>query len=141
MRKLLAIGGFASAAVLITFGIAAIVMGVNGRNTVQQSLSQENIVGSDDMTPALIKAAALEAGLPASTSFPTLSVAGKTIDTGAEARAFALHADSRARGIRWADLLAAAALCDRGTGRERMTPSSRCSRMASPWGTLPARRG
>jgi hypothetical protein len=53
MRKLLAIGGFASAAVLITFGVAAIVMGVNGRNTVQQSLSQENIVGSDDMTPAL----------------------------------------------------------------------------------------
>ena len=54
MRKLLAIGGFASAAVLITFGVAAIVMGgVNGRNTVPQSLSQENIVGSDDMTPAL----------------------------------------------------------------------------------------
>ena len=108
MRKLLAIGGFASAAVLITFGVAAIVMGVNGRNTVQQSLSQENIVGSDDMTPALIKAAALEAGLPASTSFPTLSVAGKTIDTGAEARAFAgymrIHALEASGGLTYSQL-------------------------------------
>jgi hypothetical protein len=108
MRKLLAIGGFASAAVLITFGVAAIVMGVNGRNIVQQSLSQENIVGSDDMTPALIKAAALEAGLPASTSFPTLSVAGKTIDTGAEARAFAgymrIHALEASGGLTYSQL-------------------------------------
>jgi hypothetical protein len=108
MRKLLAIGGFASAAILITFGVAAIVMGVNGRNTVQQSLSQENIVGSDDMTPALIKAAALEAGLPASTSFPTLSVAGKTIDTGAEARAFAgymrIHALEASGGLTYSQL-------------------------------------
>ena len=108
MHKLLAIGGFASAAVLITFGVAAIVMGVNGRNTVQQSLSQENIVGSDDMTPAQIKAGALEAGLPASTTFPTLSVAGKTIDTGAEARAFAgymrIHALEASGGLTYSQL-------------------------------------
>jgi hypothetical protein len=31
------------------------VVGVNGRDTVQSSLKQEQIVGSPDMTPAAIK--------------------------------------------------------------------------------------
>ena len=35
MRNMLNIGGFIAAAVLIAFGIGAIVMGVNGRHTVQ----------------------------------------------------------------------------------------------------------
>jgi len=39
-------------------------------------LAQEHIVGSPDMTPALIKAEAKKAGLPSTTSFPTVSVAG-----------------------------------------------------------------
>ena len=51
MRKMLTIGGFVAAAVLIAFGIGAIVMGVSGRSTVQNSLRQESIVGSPDMTP------------------------------------------------------------------------------------------
>jgi hypothetical protein len=37
MRKLFQIGGFVAAAVLIAFGIGAIVMGVSDRNTVQDS--------------------------------------------------------------------------------------------------------
>jgi len=89
MRKALEIGGIAAAAVLVAFGIAAIVMGVNGRSTVQDSLKQEYIVGSPDMTPQAIAKEAKEAGLPASISLPTQSVAGETIDTGSEARAFA----------------------------------------------------
>ena len=90
MRKLFQIGGFVAAAVLIAFGIGAIVMGVSGRNTVQDSLKQEYIVGSPDMTPALIKAEAKKAGLDvAALSMPTVSVAGKKIDNGAKARAFA----------------------------------------------------
>ena len=39
MRKALEIGGFISAAVLIVFGVVAIAMGVNGRQTVNNSLS------------------------------------------------------------------------------------------------------
>ena len=50
MRKALEIGGFVAAAVLIVFGVASIVMGVNGRSTVNSSLSHEYIVGSPDMT-------------------------------------------------------------------------------------------
>jgi hypothetical protein len=87
MRKMLTIGGFVAAAVLIAFGIGAIVMGVSGRSTVQNSLRQESIVGSPDMTPALIKAEAKKAGLPTTISMPTVSVAGKTIDNGTKARA------------------------------------------------------
>jgi len=91
MRKVLEIGGIVAAAVLVAFGVAAIVMGVNGRSTVRDSLKLEQIVGSPDMTPAAIKAEAKDAGLPASISLPTVSVAGKTIDTGARARAFASY--------------------------------------------------
>ncbi len=43
MRKLLEIGGFVAAAVLIAFGVVTIVMGVNGRNTVASSLTTEQI--------------------------------------------------------------------------------------------------
>jgi hypothetical protein len=91
MRKALEIGGVVAAAVLVAFGIAAIVMGFNGRSTVQDSLKQEAIVGSPDMTPDAIAAEAKEAGLPSTVALPTMNIAGKTIDTGAEARAFAQY--------------------------------------------------
>jgi hypothetical protein len=55
MRKAFEIGGVVAAAVLIAFGIAAIFMGFNGRSTVTDSLKQEKIVGTPDMTPAAIK--------------------------------------------------------------------------------------
>ena len=45
MRKSFEIGGFIAAAVLIAFGIGAIVMGVNARSTVNDTLTQEQIVG------------------------------------------------------------------------------------------------
>jgi hypothetical protein len=108
MRKVFEIGGMVAAAILIAFGIATIVMGVNGRSTVQNSLSQEKIVGSPDMTPAAIKVEAKKAGLPSTISFPTTSVAGKTIDTGAEARAFAgymrIHALEATGGLTYAEM-------------------------------------
>ena len=109
MRKLFQIGGFVSAAVLIAFGIGAIVMGVNGRSTVRDSLKQEFIVGSPDMTPALIKAEAKEAGLDVATlSLPTVSVAGKAIDSGTEARAFAsymrIHALEASGGLTYSQM-------------------------------------
>ena len=49
-RKLLEWGGFAAGAVLITFGVVAIVMGFSGRSTVADSLTQEKIVGTGLMT-------------------------------------------------------------------------------------------
>ena len=91
MRKVFEIGGVVAAAILVAFGIAAIVMGVNGRSTVRDSLKLEQIVGSPDMTPAAIKAEARKAGLPASVKLPTVGVAGKQINSGARARAFASY--------------------------------------------------
>jgi hypothetical protein len=92
MRKFLEIGGLIAGAVLIVFGAVAIAMGVDGRSTVRDSLAAEQIVGSDDMTPSAIRVAAEEAGLSTSKlDIPSLSVAGETIDTGAEARAFAQY--------------------------------------------------
>ena len=52
MRKVFEIGGLVAGAVLIVFGVVAIVMGVNGRSTVNSSIKGEQIVGSPDMTPA-----------------------------------------------------------------------------------------
>jgi hypothetical protein len=108
MRKFFEIGGIVAAAVLIAFGIAAIVMGVSGRSTVNDSLKQEQIVGSPDMTPTAIKgevAAAKSAQsklvsdlrsagakiTPSPIETPTCSVAGETVDTGSEARCFAQY--------------------------------------------------
>ena len=109
MRKVFEIGGVVAAAVLIAFGVAAIVMGVNGRSTVNDSLKQEKIVGSPDMTPAAIKDEAKKAGLPvANISFPSLAVAGKAINTGDRARAFAgymrIHALEATGGLTYAEM-------------------------------------
>ena len=91
MRKFFEIGGLLAAVVLIAFGIGALVLGVTGRNTVRDSLKLEQIVGADDMTPALIAADAKKAGLPDSLKTPTVDIAGKPIDTGDRARAFASY--------------------------------------------------
>jgi hypothetical protein len=84
------VGGFAAGAILVAFGIAAIVMGFNGRSTVSDNLKQEHIVGSADMTPALIAKEAKQAGLTG-IDLPTVAVAGKTINSGDRARAFASY--------------------------------------------------
>lgn len=91
-RTVLEWGGILAGAVLIVFGVVAIVMGANGRSTVHSSLSAEKIVGSSDMTPALIKEEAVKAGLDLSAiSLPTKSVAGKEITSGDRARTFAQY--------------------------------------------------
>jgi hypothetical protein len=91
MRRIFELGGVIAAAVLIALGIGTVVMSFNGHSTVQDSLKQEYIVGAADMTPSAIAAEAKTAGLPASISLPTQSVAGQTIDTGSEARTFAQY--------------------------------------------------
>jgi hypothetical protein len=108
MRKFLEIGGIVAAAVLIAFGVAAIVMGFDGRSTVNTSLSQEQITGSADMTPQTIAAEVTAAQkaqtelvakmnaagtqvTPSPIDTPTCSVAGQLVDTGSEARCFAQY--------------------------------------------------
>jgi hypothetical protein len=109
MRKGFEIGGVVAAAVLVAFGVAAIVMGVNGHSTVVNSLKQEKIVGTPDMTPSAIKAEAAKAGLAVDKlNFPTMSVANKKIDTGAKAHAFAgymrIHALEATQGLAYAQM-------------------------------------
>jgi len=90
MRKVLEIGGLIAGAVLIAFGVVAIVMGVNGRSTVNSSISREAIVGSADMTPAGITAEATAAKLDLSKlQIPTCSVANVAVTNGSTARCFA----------------------------------------------------
>ena len=91
-RKALEIGGVAAAIVLIAFGIASIVIGLGGRNTVHDSLAEQKVVGTPDMTPSGIRAGAAKAGLDVSKlNIPTCSVANTAITNGSQARCFAQY--------------------------------------------------
>ena len=108
MRKLFEIGGVVATAVLIVFGVVSIVMGVNGRNTVRDSLKLEQITGTPDMNKVDIAAEAKKAGLPVSIKLPTADLAGKPIDSGQRARDFAqymrIHALEATGGVPYAQL-------------------------------------
>jgi hypothetical protein len=92
-KKLFELGGYAAAAILIAFGVAALILGVNGRSEVRTDVKREAIVGTPDMNKTAILAEAKEAKLPASilASLPTCNVAGKEINTGARAKCFASY--------------------------------------------------
>jgi len=108
VRKILELGGILAAVVLIAFGIGAIVNGLDGRSTVKDSLEQEQIGGTPDMTPAAIKESAKLAGLPPSIELPTCSVAGGPVNDGDSARCFAsymrIHALEATGGKTYAEL-------------------------------------
>jgi len=106
MRKALEIGGVVAAAVLIAFGIAAIVMGMDGQSTVNSSLKQEQITGTPDMSPSAIAAEVTAAQKAQNELFarlhkagvqiqaspiktPSCSVANQSVDNGDRARCFA----------------------------------------------------
>ncbi len=91
MRKGLEIGGVVAAVVLIAFGVAAVIMGASGKSTVEHSLTQEQIVGTPDMTPKEINAEVSGAGLADKVDTPTCSVANQAIDSGDNARCFAQY--------------------------------------------------
>ena len=125
VRRLLEWSGFAAGAVLIAFGVVAIAMGFDGRATVADSLKQEKIAGSADMTPAAIKVEAQQAGLDLSAiDLPTVSVAGKAIDSGPRARAFAsymrIHALEATHGLTYAQMGRFVAKPD--TPKSQLTP-------------------
>ena len=90
MSRPLRLGGIAAGLILVVFGIGAIVIGLAGRNEVNSNIKREQIVGTPDMTPALIAKAANEAGLK-NVALPTCNVAGKSIANGADAKCFASY--------------------------------------------------
>jgi hypothetical protein len=107
MRRWLEWGGYAAGAVLIAFGIAVIALALNGRSTVHDSLKDEKIMGTPDMTPAAIKEETAQAGLK-DISLPSCSVAGKDINSGDRARCFAqymrIHALEASGGLVYAEM-------------------------------------
>jgi hypothetical protein len=107
MHKALRIGGFVSGVILIVFGIVVIALAINGRSTVTESLKDEKIVGSADMSPSAIEAEAKEAGLTG-VDLPNCDVADEPIDTGTEAKCFAeymrIHALEASGGLTYAEM-------------------------------------
>ena len=68
MKPLYKYAGIVASLVLVAFGIGALVMGISGRAEVRDNIAREQIVGTPDMAA---------------------SVAGKKVETGAQAKAFA----------------------------------------------------
>ena len=92
MRKLFEIGGVIAGLVMISFGIAAIAMGVNGRSEVRSAIAEQRITATPDaaeITNGRLKP-------------------GEAIKTGAQARAFAdvmeFHALKATEGQRYAEM-------------------------------------
>jgi hypothetical protein len=92
MRKVLEIGGLVAAVVLVAFGIATLVMGVNGRSTVTSNLKAEQIYfGDAKVDPTVPK-----------------QYSNHLVDSGAEARAFAKmmrgHTLEASKGLTYAQM-------------------------------------
>ena len=106
-RKIWAILGFAAGAVLILFGVAALYLGATSYQLVRDELSQEKIVGGQDMSPEAIAEGVQEAGLQ-DVDLPDCNVVDEEIDTGAEARCFAeymrIHALEATGGLTYAEM-------------------------------------
>jgi hypothetical protein len=96
-----------TAVLLVAFGIAAIVKGLDGRSTVGSALKQERIKGEPFMSSDGITARGKALGY---TDFdaPTCSVASKTVTGGDSARCFAqymrIDALIATRGKTYADM-------------------------------------
>ena len=124
-RRALEIGGIIAGVIMIVFGVGALVMSINARNTVGDELTREKIVGSADMSPAAITVAMKEAGLQ-NVAAPSCDVAEQPIENGSDARCFAqymrIHALEASGGLTYAEMgrfLAAKAPTDpKGTSDE-----------------------
>lgn len=91
-RTVFEMGGLVAAVVLVAFGVAAIVLGISGQSTVHNSLAEQKITGTPDMTPTAIKAEAAKAGLDTATlTIPTCSAANQQVESGSTARCFAQY--------------------------------------------------
>ena len=95
-KKLWEIGGFVAGGILIVFGVAAIYMGVDGRNTVRDSLKEEMVFFSE------------AADEDAATDKYASEWYGEQVKTGEQARAFAkimrTHQLDRTGGLTYAQM-------------------------------------
>ena len=95
-KRLWEIGGFISGGILILFGAAAIYMGVDGRNTVRDSLKDEQVFFSE------------AADEDAATDKYASEWYGEQVTTGDQARAFAQimreHQLERTEGLTYAQM-------------------------------------
>jgi hypothetical protein len=93
-RRFWEIGGFIAGGLLIAFGVVAIYMGIDGRNTVQDSLKAEQITFGTADDPAVAKYAE--------------EWAGEQVTNGDQARAFAQvireHALESSGGLTYAQM-------------------------------------
>jgi len=120
MKRFFEIGGVVAGVVLIAFGVAAIVLGHNGKNTVASELKMQQIVGTPDMTPTAITAEAKGAGLNiAATPIPTCTVANLAITNGDRARCFAqymrIHTLEATQGVPYSQMPRYATADGKGT--------------------------
>ncbi len=87
-------GGIAAGVVLIAFGVGAVYMGVDGRQTVRDNLKAEMITFGEADDPAIAKYAS--------------KYAGEQVTNGTEARAFAQviheHALEGSDGLTYAQM-------------------------------------
>ena len=106
-RRILEIGGIIAGTLMIAFGVGALVMSINARNTVSNEVTAEQIVGSADMNPTDIKVAMTEAGLK-NVAAPTCNVADQPIENGSDARCFAqymrIHALESSGGLTYSQM-------------------------------------
>ncbi|MCS7006451.1 MAG: hypothetical protein RMM28_00060 [Thermoleophilia bacterium] len=93
-RRWWEVGGLLAGAALVVFGVIAIAMGASGFTTVRDSIEQEGIVFGPAEDPAVAEHAAQWAGQP--------------VETGEQARAFALvireHALEASGGLTYAQM-------------------------------------
>jgi len=88
-RKLLWGGGVLAGVLLVVLGAVWIYAGATSRSEVHDTITQEQIVGSPDMSPTAILPGLKEAGIEGKVDVPSCSVADDPITNGAEARCFA----------------------------------------------------
>ena len=128
MKRFLEIGGVVAAVVLVAFGVAAIALGAQGKNTVVSQLKQQQITGTSDMTPSGIAAEVKAAGLK-NVKLPNCSVAGKAVNSGSRARCFAeymqIHALEATGGVVYAQMGQYQA--KPGTPKAQLTPDGATS--------------
>ncbi len=106
-RRILEIGGIIAGTLMIAFGIGALIMSINARNTVSDEVAAEQIVGSADMNPTAIAVAMKEAGLE-NVAVPTCDIAEQPVENGSDARCFAqymrIHALESSNGLTYSQM-------------------------------------
>lgn len=88
-RKLLWAGGVLAGVLLIVLGGVWIAIGASARGEVHDTITQEQITGSPDMSPTAILEGIEAAGLTGKIAVPTCDVAEEPVTNGTEARCFA----------------------------------------------------